>query len=183
MEDFWFDIGIIAAFLGPIIFGISTIIAIFNYPGYTPFANFLSDLGVGQSALFFNSGVIFAGICGIVLANAIYKLLDKEKWIGVLLTLSSIALIGVGVFTEDFGAMHANVSGLFFGLTAISLLLLANVWKDKREALIASGITALSIIGFIALNDKPFLEHLAVATIMLWSIVMGYFLKELKIKV
>ena len=173
----------LSAFLGPLMFTILTAIAIINYPGYSPFNNFVSDLGVGgSSAAFFNSGLIFAGVCGMVLAVTAYEILTShKKLIGILALFSAISLTGIGVFPENYGHIHLAIAVLFFGLAGISLLVLAYTFKNSTAFSRLSAIAALLVLalGSIGLTDRPFFEHLAVAIIMLWSITIGFIIRHI----
>ena len=176
-KDIWMKTGRTAALLGPAVFALFTAIAIYNYSGYTPYANYLSDLGIGKSAMFFNLGVIVAGLCGIMLAIAIHNTLKRnDKWIAIMIACSAIALIGVGVFPEDYGSIHTTVSALFFGLLGIALLFLSHALKGSSYI---SLVTSIFIFTFLIQHNQPFSEHVAVVSIMIWSITMGFWLKKL----
>jgi hypothetical membrane protein len=91
------------------------------YPGYSISANYISDLGVGPSAVYFNSSVVVMGLLLITGSYFLQRALNHTILTG-LLVLTAVGAIGVGVFTEDFGTIHTVVSViafLFGGLAAI----------------------------------------------------------------
>ncbi|MCW3980088.1 MAG: DUF998 domain-containing protein [Candidatus Bathyarchaeota archaeon] len=91
------------------------------YPGYSISANYISDLGVGPSAIYFNSSVFFMGLL-LIIGTYFLQRAFNYKILTVLLVLTAVGAMGVGVFTEDFGTIHTVVSliaFLFGGLSAI----------------------------------------------------------------
>jgi len=113
--------------IGPIISLSSIAIAI----AYTPRFNWvtwaLSDLGVHEAALIFNSGLIIGGVLTTIFAIGLMQILS-EKFLGFLgtftLILSTISLCAIGVFPESAGRIHFYVSVSFFVLLVISLFLI-----------------------------------------------------------
>ncbi len=113
-------------FFGAAQFLLSMIAAEALYPGYSTSKNYISDLGVGQAALLFNSSITLFGLC--VLAGAYFKGKDMEaaetcgqadgasgKAFPVLLSIAGIGACGVGIFPETAGALHlASAAAVFF---------------------------------------------------------------------
>jgi len=115
------------------------------YPGYSVADNYISDLGVGPSALIFNSSVFLMGLLLIIGAYFLQRAFHFEL-LTVTLILTAVGAMGVGVFTEDFGALHAVVSliaFLFSGLSAIFSVLCSRVHKFP---LVKMPFSAISII-------------------------------------
>lgn len=92
------------------------------YPDYSVSENYISDLGVGPTALIFNLSIIVLGL--LILAGTYYlHQAFKFKVLSILLVLTGIGAAGVGLFPEDMGAIHgifALVAFLFGGLSAIA---------------------------------------------------------------
>jgi len=91
----------------------------FLYPGYSVANNYISDLGVGNTALLFNSSMIVLGILGIIAA---FLLFEWDKVFSILFLLSSIGALGVGVFPENMGIIHsisALITFLFSGVASV----------------------------------------------------------------
>jgi len=179
MKVNWIKIGGIAAIIGPIIFVVLTGMAIVNYSDYNPLTNYLSDLGFsGTSAIFFNAGCIIAGIAGIFLAAALYKISKKStnRTGPFVFLLGSISLIGVGVLSEQYGMIHTIISAIFFGLIGISILFFGKgFWEKEKKLSYISLIVAIFIAAFLASGIAPLLEHLAVAAIIIWSACIGIY--------
>jgi len=69
------------------------------YPGYSTAENYISDLGIGPSALIFNSAVFLLGALAISSVYFIHESL-KSKLFTAVLTVSGAGAMGVGIFTE-----------------------------------------------------------------------------------
>ena len=115
------------------------------YPGYSTSRNYISDLGVGPSALIFNSSVFLLGLLLLIGAYFLQRAFRFEL-LTVMLVLTGVGAMGVGVFTEAFGVLHMVVSliaFLFSGLSAIFSVLCSRVHKFP---LVKMPFSALSII-------------------------------------
>jgi hypothetical membrane protein len=92
------------------------------YPGYSLSSNYISDLGVGPSAIVFNLSVFLLGL--LLLAGTYFlRRLADFKTVNTLLLLMAVGAMGVGVFTKDFTLAHGAVSSaafFFAGLSAIT---------------------------------------------------------------
>jgi len=98
------------------------IIAEALYPGYSVHDNYVSDLGVGPSAIVFNASVF---ILGLLLLNGVYFLRPSPnlKTLNILLLIMAIGAMGVGIVTKAYTVPHGAVSSLAFffaGLSAIA---------------------------------------------------------------
>jgi hypothetical membrane protein len=92
------------------------------YRGYSLSAKYVSDLGVGPSAVVFNSSVF---VLGLLIAFGAYFLGRNAglKTLRILLFLMSLGAMGVGIVTKAFTLGHAAVSSAAFffgGLAAIA---------------------------------------------------------------
>jgi hypothetical membrane protein len=126
-------------------FAIGMIVSEALYPNYSVSDNYISDLGVGPSSMIFNSSVFLMGLLLIVGAYFLQRAFRFEM-LTVMLVLTAIGAMGVGVFTEDFGALHFVVSliaFLFGGLSAIFSVLCSYVHKFP---LVKMPFSAISII-------------------------------------
>ena len=136
-------------------FVIGMIVSEALYPGYSTADNYISDLGVGPSALVFNSSVFLMGLLLLIGAYFLWRAFDYTM-LAVLLVLTAVGVMGVGVFTEDFGAIHGAVSlmaFLFSGLSAIFSVLCSYVHELKlvRMPFSAFGII-LGLMTLVALG-------------------------------
>jgi hypothetical membrane protein len=173
-------IGSICGILAPIIFLIFYFISLSQSPWYEFGGNYLSDLGVGEGAWAFNTGDIIAGLLAIPFALSIWHTL-KPGWLpligSITCILGGIALVGVGIFTEDFGDIHFAVSVMFFSMAALFQILLA--WplikspKTKKAGYIVAALTIGTIIVAASIGANPLSETIAVFEILIWVLIVG----------
>ena len=131
------------------------------------FSNFLSDLGIGPQAQWFNYGLLLtAGLLALF-----YNSLGVRSFAAVAGILSAFALAGVGLFPENMQPAHLVFSTSFFSLAAFSIFL----FSIKRPAvknylspdLVAAWAFILSGVVFL-LEHSPFWETVAVALFGSW---------------
>jgi hypothetical membrane protein len=113
--------------------------------------NALSDLGISKESIIFNSAVLIGGTLGFLFALGIGQYLDKGRWIkiGVFsIMLSNICLALVGIFTENYLALHAIVSIGYFILAPIGFILIGYGIRQglTRKVSITAGIAAITAI-------------------------------------
>jgi len=104
------------------------LIAVYSAPWFSWTRNALSDLGVGDTAPVFNSGLIVAGLFGIVFALGLGRFIftSKSGRAGTIaMMFSCIALVSIGIFPESAGRIHYWVSVAFFVSLPISMFILA----------------------------------------------------------
>ena len=92
------------------------------YPGYSTAENYISDLGIGPSALIFNSGVF---LLGILVVSSVYFVQGslKSRLFSAILAVSGVGALGVGIFTENILTVHAVFSFMVFAFAGISAIL------------------------------------------------------------
>ncbi len=129
-------------------FVLCLIIAEALYPGYSVSANYISDLGVGPSALFFNTSVFTLGLL-LLAGTYLQRHTPNLKTLNMLLLLMAAGAMGVGIFTKDYTLPHgAAASAVFFfaGLSAItSHKVLPKPLSQASIALGAMTLTALAL--------------------------------------
>ncbi|TFG33563.1 DUF998 domain-containing protein [Candidatus Thorarchaeota archaeon] len=122
-----------------------TLISLVLYPAaYSPLTHYLSRLGNFDynpfGAYFYNLGCILTGLALIPFFLSLRKWYTKRNFqvyilmIGQIIgLLSAIALIMIGVFSEDKGVPHLAASSLFFILNFIVLILvnLSLIWHPQ----------------------------------------------------
>ena len=92
------------------------------YPGFSVPANYISDLGVGPSAVIFNSSVFLLGLL-LLVGTYFLRQVSDFKTVNTMLFLMAVGAMGVGVFTKNFRTAHgamATMAFFFAGLSAIS---------------------------------------------------------------
>ena len=113
--------------------------------------NALSDIGVSQTAWLFNIALIIGGLLNLLFAFGLRNYLGKIRWlkIGVsLLIVSSISLLLVGVFTENYSIIHALVALGYLLLAPVAIICIGQEVKSKKfgKASLTLGIIALLAI-------------------------------------
>ncbi|MFX0014397.1 MAG: DUF998 domain-containing protein [Promethearchaeota archaeon] len=154
----------ILGILSPIIAYSGIIIAILlNLDWFSWTDSALSDLGhygnLGLRAFIFNGGLFISGIFALIFCLAFYHQ-EKEKFkddkIGRLLIIigmiafffAVLALIGISIFSEDFGAIHRFVSEVFFTCIPFAMWFFGGAFYRQKK-LKVMGLLAL-LIGTIA---------------------------------
>lgn len=146
--------------------------------------NALSDIGVSEQALLFNSALILGGLLNLLFAVGLRSYLDKTRWlkIGVsLVIISSISLALVGVFTENYNIIHGLVALGYLLLTPSGLICIGLGAKSHQigKVSLVLGITALlAVLGLpiitvvanlqIGFAVPEFLESLALSIWTFW---------------
>jgi len=181
----WRRAGSWCGLAGPVIFLVCWVVAITSTPGYKFGEQWVSDLGVGRGAAYFNAGAIIAGILTIPFAAILVMVLRSEPLLyigGVTLAGAGVALIGVGVFTENAGQMHWNVSVTFFSLVLLSLVLL--IFPFLKSAAMRPWVAPLTaimvLIGCVllaAFQAGALTETVTVAMVIVWSIFIAWRLR------
>lgn len=189
-------ISFLSGMVAIIAFILFTFTALALYPGdYTPISNWFSDLGNSSynphGSIFFNLGCIITGIMLFMFFIGLYKWYRNEKmekignWRKVLLIIaqitgffSAIALIMVGVYSEDYGAKHGLASALFFILLFLVLIMLNLPLLKHSKFLKPVGYFGFAVVIidllFIILNavktnlPVPLFEWLAVFAALFW---------------
>jgi hypothetical membrane protein len=165
-------------FTGAAQFVLAMIMAEALYPGYSTSTNYISDLGVGPSALIFNTSVFLLGVAIVAGTYLIYRTL-KPRLFTVLLTLAGVGAMGVGIFTENFPAVHPLVSivtFLFGSLAAISSYRL--IRTPLRYLSVILGLFGLIALIFMASGITLGLgvggvERMIAYPILLWGMGFG----------
>ncbi|MGA7924024.1 MAG: DUF998 domain-containing protein [Thermoplasmata archaeon] len=182
--------------LGAVQFIVAMIVVQFEYPGYTDFGNYISDLGGSHSpwAWLFNISIRVLGILGILALILIRTAFPDRSSARVGLGFLGLTVIGaflVGSYPEGspYG-LHGIFSDLTFisaalGLLIISFAMLRDTrWVGFRFYTFLSGlVTAVAIIlfsyGLVGPLGVGGMERLIVAPILLWAILVGVHLLNL----
>ncbi len=165
-------------FVGSVQFLLGLIIAESLYPGYSVSENYISDLGVGSSALIFNSSVFLLGATVVAGTYFIQNAFDF-RLLSVLLTLTGIGAMGVGLFPETAGAIHGVVSLITFLFGALSAITSHRLLKPPLSysavLLGALSLVALALFGsgiYLGLGWGGMERMIAYPT-LLWTVGFG----------
>ncbi len=181
-------------FVGVTQFALCLIIAEALYSGYSISDNYVSDLGVGPSAIIFNSSVFALGLS---IASGTYFLGhdSRLRTARILLFLMSAGAMGVGVVTKNFTLGHGAVSSAAFffgGLSAITSSLalkkplslvgvLLGAMSISALALFSIGMVASGSISSTFAYDSIFylglgpggMERMVVYPLLMWLALFG----------
>jgi len=153
-------------------------------PGFDRAKNVISDLGIGSTALAFNSSIILTGAIVILLAFLFLKLNKKLGLIKKLLPFTALTVFGiaiacVGVFPESIGSLHILAAMITFGLGA--LVCIGSYFYSKKP--LSYFFVLLGLISILASTlyyfnitfglGYGFLERIIVYPLLIWAIVFG----------
>ena len=124
-------------------FVLCLIIAEALYPGYSVSSNYISDLGVGPSALVFNASVFTLGLM-LLVGTYLQRHNHNLKTVNILLLLMAVGAMGVGIFTKDFTLAHGAVASMAFFFAGLSAITSFKV-LSKPLSLISIVLGAMSL--------------------------------------
>jgi|ECHvirMinimDraft_2_1075157.scaffolds.fasta_scaffold00115_15 hypothetical membrane protein len=119
------------------------------YPSYSVSRNYISDLGVGRTALIFNGSIIVLGVL-LIASGILLRLALKSTALSVMLILSGVGSAGVGIFPETTGAPHTIFAFITFLFGSLAAIYCARVVRGPMRVLspIAGVISLISLIAF-----------------------------------
>jgi hypothetical membrane protein len=165
-------------FIGGVQCVLGIIIAEALYPGYSTSENYISDLGVGPSSLIFNSSVFLLGVLAVGGAYFIQRAFNY-KLFSVLAAITGIGAIGVGLFPEDAGVVHAVFSLITFLFAGLSAILSYKLQKPPLSyfSVVLGAVSLLALVLFgsgIYLGlGKGGMERIIAYPALLWAIGFG----------
>lgn len=170
--------------LSVIYFIVAMMVAEALYPGYSISNNYISDLGIGPSALIFNFSIIVLGAF-LVLGAYFYKKGTKNFVLSILVAITGLSAMGVGIFNENFGIIHSLFSAAVFIAGGIAALYFSAT-EDTiiRYPSLALGLIVLSATVLFIMNEYLGLgpggmERLIVYPALLWGLLFAGRLLEL----
>ncbi len=158
---------------------------------WIPYSNqihYVSELGVGSTALIFNLSTIVLGLV-IICASFLSYLVGRAKLLTACLVLAGIGAVGVGVFSTEVQPTHGVFQALALipgALAAILSFRRADSPLSYVSALLGVVSLACAIAFFpylgLGANDmstfaglgKGVMERLVIYPIILWLIGYGY---------
>jgi hypothetical membrane protein len=138
-----------------IIGSVLTLVMVFTATVISPWfrwdTNALSEMGVGEVSLLFNSAMFIGGIFNFIFALGIREYLGREnlaKYGTSLLLLGSVSLALVGIFTVSYPILHGIVALSTFILPPSGFILigLSSQHSKMKNFSIITGIAALLTI-------------------------------------
>lgn len=165
-------------FLGAVQFLIVLVVAEALYPNYSISLNYISDLGVGSTALIFNSSVFLLGL--LVVAGAYFiREAFKSNFLFITLILTGIGAMMVGLFPETAGVMHTIASLITFLFGGLAAIVSYKVEKPPFSYLsVVLGALGLVGLGLFACGNYLSLgvggmERMIAHPVLLWAVGFG----------
>lgn len=165
-------------FLGAVQFLIVLVVAEALYPNYSVSLNYISDLGVGSTALIFNSSVFLLGL--LVVAGAYFiREAFKSNFLFITLILTGIGAMMVGLFPETAGVMHTIASLITFLFGGLAAIVSYRVEKPPFSYLsVVLGAMGLVGLGLFASGNYLSLgvggmERMIAHPVLLWAVGFG----------
>ena len=163
-------------------FSIVMIIAESIYPGYSVSSNYISDLGVGPTALLFDTSISVLGVAVIFAAYFMYRGFSS-KLFSVLTALTGVGALSVGIFNESFATIHSLVSLETFVTGSLTAIIAYRFQKSPLSYFsVVLGIFSMgAIVISIAFRSGLGLgvggiERMIVYPFLLWGIGFGGYL-------
>jgi hypothetical membrane protein len=162
-------------------FVLGLIVAEALYPGYSISNNYISDLGVGPSSMVFNVSIFILGLLSLI-GTYFFQRAFNLKSITILLTITAIAAMGVGIFTENSGTMHMFTSFFVFLFGGLSAIFSSRLMKHPFS-IIGILLGLMSLLALILYIGNFYfglgvggMERMIVYPILIWMIGFGGFL-------
>lgn len=148
---------------------------------YSISANYISDLGVGPSAMIFNSSVFLMGLLILIGAYFVQRAFNL-KLLTLLLILTALGAMGVGVFTEDYHTTHIAVSLIAFLFGGLSSMASYRLLKRPFSVIaVILGLMTLGALGLYAVHvylglGVGGMERMIAYPILMWGAGVGGYL-------
>lgn len=136
-------------FVGSVVCVLGIIVAEALYPGYSTSEDYISDLGVGPSALVFNSSVFLLGVMVVCSAYFVQKTFNFKP-LSLVAAMAGVGTMGVGLFTEDSGGLHGAFSLIAFLFGGIAPIVSSKVGKPPFSYLsvVLGGMSLVALVLF-----------------------------------
>ncbi len=163
---------------GVLFFAFCWIVGVILDDSWTFGVNTMSELGISDTfaKYLFLAGCVVTGLC-----ISVYGYIEnRETGISLkdyafyVLILSGILLIGVGVFTMDYGIIHNIFAWLFFGSLYIVMILytIYSVKIKNYGVAILTFVILITGVLLIILTPLAFIESVFVILFMAWMIII-----------
>lgn len=121
------------------------------YPNYSLSSNYISDLGVGSTAIILNTSMELFGL--MLMASSYFMHKAGYLFPSIALLVAGAGGFCVGIFPETAGALHIVSAVTAFGAVAIASISFSRSFsKYLSYYSAAAGLLALSILALFALN-------------------------------
>jgi hypothetical membrane protein len=152
------------------------------YPHYSVSTNYISDLGVGSTAMIFNTSIIFFGL--FVIAGSLFlRKATKDNLFFTILLIVAVCTMLVGVFPETTGALHLTVAAGAFVFGGICAIMTFRIAKPPFSYLSAAlGVITLVVFFGAELGGTTFglghggVERMIAYPVFIWIMLLGGYL-------
>ncbi|HXY88935.1 MAG TPA: DUF998 domain-containing protein [Candidatus Acidoferrales bacterium] len=152
------------------------------YPGYNMATNYISDLGVGSTALLFNTSVALFGV--MALLGAAFGRRSLGAPITLTLVLAGAGAVGVGLFPETTGAPHLICALVTFFFGAVSAIISYRVTRRPLSYFsVVLGVIALAAIVLLLYSPhydlgigRGGMERMIAFPSLVWALGFGGFM-------
>jgi hypothetical membrane protein len=158
--------------------------------GYSPAAQPISGLGMGDTAPYMNAGFILGGLLTVIGVVGVFAPLPGGRWPLVLLCVANAGLTVAGVFDLEHGALHFLGFGLVAAVPIVGFPIAGRHlrrfphWRRLGTWLMAAGpLTLVFLVAYLASFDVDSAGHnegIAGLTsralgleVQAWYVVMG----------
>jgi len=177
-------------FFGGAQFLVCMMIAGALYPGYSLSENYISDLGIGPSAVIFNTSIIALGALCVCAAHLLRG--NKNALVPLFIALMGIGAAGVGIFPENVPVLHPLAAMLAFGFGGIlPIVASASATPLFKYLSLALGLAALCALALFTLSSlgmgwlllsigRGGMERMIAYPELIWAIGFGAYLMAYK---
>lgn len=157
------------------------------HPGYNSSVHYVSSLGVGSTALMYNTSLVLLGLAVSAGAYLTYRA-SRSRLFFILLAITGLATIGVGLFPENVQPIHGIVTPIALLFGAVSAILSYRL-QEPPLSHISIILGALSLGAGILFNPylglpreslttylglgKGTMERMIIHPILLWTLGFG----------
>jgi hypothetical membrane protein len=156
-------------------------------PNYVSSIHYVSTLGTGKTALFYNASTVIMGL-SVFLSSLLIRRFSSSRVFFVLFLITGLATMGVGVFPEDSRPMHGIVTPIALIFGALAAVFSYRIHEKPASYFtvalgLVSLITGLAFIPYLGLSVesramfmglyKGTLERIVIYTNLLWVLILG----------
>lgn len=145
--------------------------------GYNTAANYISDLGIGSTALFFSATVVLLGVMRF--SGAAFGRQTFGTLLTVTLALSGIGGVGVGLFPETTGLWHHYFSIITFFFGAVTAILSYRVTSRPLSyfSVVLGVIALVALVLSLTHNNLDIghggMERMIAYSLLIWTLGFG----------
>ena len=122
------------------------------YPGFSMSAYYISDLGIGPSALIFNSSAFLLGLL-LLIGTYFLRHVPGFKTVNIMLTLMALGAMGIGIFTKNYRVAHGAVASMAFFFAGLTAITSSKVLKKPLSLIrIILGIMTLAALALFSIG-------------------------------